>query len=191
MALTFSPYTGGSSYALSSQFANIQRYSPAVSSFTFNQVNAYTGYIVGSGSFGQLNLFVNPANPFGNAKQYLSYSGLDPATAQEVLKIIDTEAKRKNKGKALEIIKVIFEGIGKVTDFVKAWKGQNGVAVDDTSWQPSQIDTSGATGGVDYPNQLPNTIPDTTQQSQQNTVLGFTYTEVGIGLGILYLVLKK
>lgn len=186
--LTFSPYTTGSSFALSTQFANLQRYSGGVSSFSFNQVNAYTGYIVGNGSFGQLNLFVNPSNPFGNAKQYLSYSGLDPATAQEVMKIIDTEAKRKNKGKALEIIKVIFEGIGKVTEFVKAWKGQNGVAAEDTSWQPSQIDSSGATGGVDFP----TTIPDTTQQTtQQNTLFGFTYTEVGIGAALAYLLLKK
>lgn len=184
---TFSPI-GLNQNALGNQFARYQQFAGGVSQFGFKQVNAYTGYITGVGSFGQVNLFVNPSNIFGSAKQYLSYSGLDPQTAGEVLKIIETENKRNNKAKGLEIVKVIFEGIGKITDFVKAWKGQNGVAYDNTGWDSSTVDTSGLgdSGGT-----FPDVIPDTTKTTQGGQILGFSYTEVGIGVALAYLVLKK
>lgn len=117
--------------------------------YGFQQVNDYTGYITARGGFGQVNLYVNPGNPYGNAQQYLRWSGLDARTLGELEKILSVSKKEGKKATALEIIAVVFEGIGKVTEFVKAWKGDRGIAPTNDNWTPGDFG-DGAGGGGTY-----------------------------------------
>lgn len=155
--------------------------------YQFLQVNAYTGYLQAFGQFGQVNLFVNPANPFGNAQQYLQWSGLYPKTLGELQKILSVGKKEGNKTTAMDIIKVIFEGVGKVTDFIRAWKGERGIDYNNTGWTPSDIDPMGAGGGGDYnPYPTPNptgSIGDWISKNQTLVAI--------VVIGGIYLATKK
>lgn len=181
--LSFNPLSG-SQY----QFNQIQQIGQQFGgniSYQFLQVNDYTGYLQGFGQFGQVNLFVNPANPYGNAQQYLQWSGLDPKTLGELEKILSTSKKEGNKATAMDIIKVVFEGLGKVTDFIKAWKTDRGIDPYDTGWTPSSIDPSGAGGGGDY-NPYPtqsNGIGNWLSQNKEIAAIGI--------IAIFYFATKK
>lgn len=181
--LSFNPLSG-SQY----QFNQIQQIGQQFGgniSYQFLQVNDYTGYLQGFGQFGQVNLFVNPANPYGNAQQYLKWSGLDPKTLGELEKILSVGKKDGNKTTAMDIIKVVFEGLGKVTDFVRAWKGERGIDANNTDWIPSDFGT-GAGGGGDYnpyPTQTNNGIGNWISQNKEIAAIGV--------IALIYFATKK